>query len=110
MKDLFIFVPENHRVFLNIKTGLREYASTAGKFASAFALGSQIFVNGILNSAKLLAEKSEAAFDFGLAHPGACQTAPCTAPYFYEEDNWTDDMELAAAVLFRTYRREKIPR
>ncbi len=25
---------------------------------------------------------------------------PDTAPYFYEEDNWTDDMELAAAELF----------
>jgi hypothetical protein len=28
-----------------------------------------------------------------------CQTAPGRAPYFYEEDNWVDDMELAAAQL-----------
>jgi hypothetical protein len=28
-----------------------------------------------------------------------CQTAPGRAPYFYEEDNWHDDMELAAAQL-----------
>ncbi|NIP82760.1 MAG: hypothetical protein GWM90_27490, partial [Gemmatimonadetes bacterium] len=29
----------------------------------------------------------------------ACQTAPAAAPYFYEEENWVDDMELAAAEL-----------
>jgi hypothetical protein len=28
-----------------------------------------------------------------------CQTAPGTSPYFYEEDNWVDDMELGAAQL-----------
>jgi endoglucanase len=28
-----------------------------------------------------------------------CQTAPGTAPYFYEEESWADDMELAAAEL-----------
>jgi hypothetical protein len=28
--------------------------------------------------------------------PGFTQTAPCRAPYFYEEENWVDDMELAA--------------
>src|SRR5207302_5919784 len=35
----------------------------------------------------------------GLKKPGVCQTAPCRSPYFYEEDNWVDDMELAAASL-----------
>jgi peptidoglycan/xylan/chitin deacetylase (PgdA/CDA1 family) len=75
-------------------------ASTAGKFASAFALGSQIFNIIDPGFSKMLKEKSKAAFAFGIARPGACQTAPCTAPYFYEEDNWTDDMELAGAALF----------
>jgi hypothetical protein len=36
-----------------------------------------------------------------MAQPGVCQTAPAGAPYFYEEDNWVDDMELAAAELAR---------
>jgi endoglucanase len=76
-------------------------ASTAGKFSSAFALGSLILKNVDPGFSSLLAKKATAAFNFGLAHPGACQTAPCTAPYFYEEDNWTDDMELAGATLFK---------
>jgi hypothetical protein len=33
-----------------------------------------------------------------------CQTAPGHSPYFYEEDNWVDDMELAAAELYATTR------
>jgi hypothetical protein len=75
-------------------------ASTAGKFASAFALGSQIFNKLDPGFSSMLEKKSKAAFGFGITRPGACQTAPCTAPYFYEEDNWTDDMELAGAALF----------
>ncbi|MCX8010699.1 MAG: glycoside hydrolase family 9 protein, partial [Ignavibacteria bacterium] len=35
-----------------------------------------------------------------MKYPGVCQTAPCRAPYFYEEDNWVDDMELAGIQLF----------
>jgi peptidoglycan/xylan/chitin deacetylase (PgdA/CDA1 family) len=41
------------------------------------------------------------AFKLGKQFPGVCQTAPCRASYFYEEDNWVDDMELAAAELWR---------
>jgi hypothetical protein len=49
---------------------------------------------------RVLQSRAIDAWEFGKANPGACQTAPCTAPYFYEEDNWTDDMELAGATLF----------
>jgi endoglucanase len=90
--------PQGVFKYKNRATGI---SSTAGKFTSAFALGSQIFGKWDPEFSRLLAEKSKAAFDFGLARPGACQTAPCTAPYFYEEDNYTDDMELAAAILFQ---------
>lgn len=74
-------------------------ASTAGKFSSAFALGSQLFGNVDRTYATLLEDKAVSAFLFGLKKPGVCQTAPGRAPYFYEEDNWVDDMELAAAAL-----------
>lgn len=81
----------------NRATGI---ASTAGKFASAFAKGSEVYKKTNPEFASTLKEKAIAAFEFGLKHPGACQTAPGTAPYFYEEDNWVDDMELAAIELY----------
>jgi endoglucanase len=75
-------------------------SSTAGKFASAFALAATIMKDSDREFSELLEQKAIDAWAFGVANPGACQTAPCTAPYFYEEDNWTDDMELAGAMLF----------
>jgi hypothetical protein len=33
----------------------------------------------------------------GLSKPGVAQTASVLSPYIYAEDNWTDDMELAAS-------------
>jgi hypothetical protein len=75
------------------------WASTAGKYASAFALGAKLFAKTDPAFAKRLQERAEAAYRVGLAHPGVCQTAPGVSPYFYEEDNWVDDMELGAAEL-----------
>lgn len=82
-------------------------ASTAGKFASAFALGSVLFSTTDPAFASLMKSRAISAFDFGLARPGVAQTAPGVAPYFYEEDNWVDDMELGAAALFQLTRDEK---
>ncbi len=84
--------------YKNRATGI---ASTAGKFASAFARGAEVYKNIDTDFSKLLLTKSREAFRYGLENPGACQTAPGTAPYFYEEDNWTDDMELAAIELYK---------
>ena len=83
--------------YKNRATGI---ASTAGKFASAFALGAIAMKDFDAALSKELSCKAKDAWEFGKANPGACQTAPCTAPYFYEEDNWTDDMELAGSALF----------
>jgi hypothetical protein len=76
-------------------------ASTAGKFASAFARGSSVYKSIDPDFSELLLKRAISAFSYGLENPGACQTAPGTAPYFYEEDNWVDDMELAAIELYR---------
>lgn len=76
-------------------------ASSVAKFASAFALGASIFEKYDKNFSDQLRQRSEKAFEYALAHPGASQTAPCSSPYFYEEDNWVDDMELAAAACNR---------
>ena len=77
-------------------------SSTAGKFASAFALGAQVFEKRNSAFAKTLQQKSISAFKFGLAKPGVAQTAPMKARYFYEEDNWVDDMELGAAAIYQS--------
>ncbi len=82
---------------LNRSTGL---ASSVAKFSSAFTLGSEIFKNIDAGFASELARRGAVSYEVAKANPGACQTAPCVSPYFYEEDNWTDDMELAAAKRF----------
>ncbi len=79
-------------------------ASTAGKYASAFALASSLFGTRDPSFAARLRERAVAAFEVGKRNPGVCQGAPATAPYFYEEDNWVDDMELAAAELYALTR------
>jgi len=74
-------------------------SSTAGKFASAFALGSEVLkeFNPLLSEE--LKKKAIEAYRFGLSDLGATQTACVVSPYFYEEENWVDDLELAAATL-----------
>lgn len=76
-------------------------ASTAAKYASAFSIGVEVFNDLGEEQKELMIEKAKEAFAYGQSHPGAAQTAPCTQPYFYEEDNWADDMTLAAASLYR---------
>lgn len=75
------------------------YASTAGKYAAAFGLGASVFAKTDPAFAKILRERALAAYRLGRAHEGVCQTAPGGQPYFYEEDDWRDDMELGAASL-----------
>jgi endoglucanase len=82
----------------NRATGI---ASTAGKFSSAFALGAQIMKPYYPQYAENLKQKAIDAYHFGIKNPGVCQTAPCRAPYFYEEDNYADDMELAATQMYQ---------
>ena len=75
------------------------YASTAGKYASAMALGAMLLRDVDSGLAATLRAKAVAAYELGRRYPGVCQTAPGAAAYFYEEDNWVDDMELGAAQL-----------
>ena len=89
--------PQGVMKYKNRATGI---ASTAGKFSSAFNLGATMFQQNDKDYAEKLKRKALSAYQLGLKSPGVCQTAPCRAPYFYEEDNWSDDMELASA-LFR---------
>lgn len=85
---------------LQYKNRADGYASTAGKYASAMALGAQLLAEHDREFADTLARKARAAYELGRRYPGACQTAPGAAPYFYEEANWVDDMEHGAAQLY----------
>ncbi len=88
--------PQGLGKYKNRATGV---ASTAGKFSSAFALGSQIFSKNNPTFSASLRDHAISAYRLGLDRPGVCQTASCVSPYFYEEENWVDDMELASAAL-----------
>ncbi|MBI5727767.1 MAG: glycoside hydrolase family 9 protein [Ignavibacteriales bacterium] len=91
--------PQGMFKYKNRTTGV---ASTAGKYASSFSLGAEMLKKYYPDFASTLLQKSIEAYAFGKKYPGICQTAPCVSPYFYEEDNYTDDMELAAAQLAKT--------
>lgn len=90
--------PQQRGKFMNNATGA---ASTAGKFAAAFALGSKMWSPLDPAYAGRLREKSFTALQIGVNKPGAAQTASVLSPYIYAEDNWKDDMELGAAAIFR---------
>ncbi len=86
--------------------GLRQYknrsrglASSVAKFGSAFSLGAKILARFDAAFAAQLERKATVAYAVAKANPGNCQTVSTVSPYFYEEDNWTDDLELAAATL-----------
>lgn len=72
-------------------------SSTAGKFASAFALGSVVFSRSDPGYSELLNAKSISSLKFALQKRGVTQTVSVLSPYIYAEENWTDDLELAFA-------------
>jgi hypothetical protein len=86
------------------------HASTAGKYAATFALASRAYASTDPAFARRLRERALAAYALGVKYPGNCQTAPGRSPYFYEEENWVDDMELGAAELFALTREQRFLR
>ncbi len=86
--------PQQRGKFMNNTTGT---SSTAAKFTSAFNLGSMLFEKLDAAYARRLREKALTAYAFAKQKPGVTQTASMKSPYIYAEDNWVDDMELAAA-------------
>lgn len=87
----------------NATTGV---ASTTGKFASCFSLGGRVLKKFFPEFAEDLLSRADDAYQMGVKFPGVCQTASRVSPYIYEEDNWTDDMELAALELYRQTGKE----
>jgi len=96
--------PKTGNIFLNRTTGV---ASTAGKFASGFALGAQLFNTIDPAFAQKMRVKAQPAYHFAVERPGNTQTACVVSPYFYEEDNYVDDIELAAATFYTLTKEAK---
>ena len=98
--------PQQRGKFMNATTGT---SSIAAKFASAFALGSDVFFNESINDrgsekdryAQKLSLKAHSAFNFSYKKLGNSQTASVRSPYIYAEDNWIDDMELGTIMYYK---------
>lgn len=90
--------PQQRGKFMNATTGT---SSTAGKFASAFALGAELFLKRDIVYADTLIGKAISSFNFGTEMNGVSQTASVKSPYIYAEENWVDDFELALIQLFK---------
>lgn len=103
--------PQQRGKFMNNTTGT---SSTAGKFTSAFSLGAELYKTSDPAYSRLLTERAGSAYAFALQKPGVTQTASVKSPYIYAEDNWVDDMELAATTLqqfddaFRYAQQERL--
>lgn len=89
--------PQGLGKYINRTTGV---SSVAGKFSSSFALAAEIFKERDSTLSNLLKRKSIEAYEFAIEKPGNTQTCCLTSPYFYEEDTYVDDIELAAATIY----------
>jgi endoglucanase len=87
--------PQQRGKFWNNTTGT---SSTAGKFAAVFAFASEFYGHDTAFRSLLL-RKAFSAYYYGMAKPGYTQTVSVRSPYIYAEENWLDDMELAAAMI-----------
>ncbi len=96
--------PQGSVKYKNRSTGS---ANIAGKFSSAFSLGYRLFEKREGQFALRLRERALNAYNWGFADTGVCQTAPNRAPYFYEEQNWSDDMELAASLMLQVTENKR---
>ena len=96
--------PQQRGKFMNNTTGT---SSTAAKFTSAFALGYSIFNKLDIEFADLLRAKAFTAYAFANKKEGVSQTVSVVSPYIYEEEDWEDDMGLAATELYKLTRDKK---
>ncbi len=73
-------------------------ANIAGRSAAALAMAAQAWAGRDDLLARSASTAAVSLYALGLARPGVQPTCPAD---FYPEDTWTDDMQLAAAALYR---------
>jgi peptidoglycan/xylan/chitin deacetylase (PgdA/CDA1 family) len=93
--------PQQRGKFMNNTTGT---SSTAAKLSSSFSLGFELFNKVDTFYSNQLYEKAGSAYVYAFKKFGVTQTVSVKSPYIYAEDNWDDDMELAAVMLDRANR------
>ena len=96
--------PQQRGKFMNNTTGT---SSTAAKFTSAFVLGYSLFHKTDTVYAHLLREKAFSSFAYANKKQGVTQTVSVVSPYIYAEEDWEDDMGLAATELYRITKEKK---
>ncbi len=96
--------PQGLAEYKNTSTGV---SSIAGKFSSGFAMAARLFEDSDTEFADLLRQKALGAWTFALSDTGYTQTACNVSPYYYEESNFADDLELAAIQLYRLTGEER---
>jgi peptidoglycan/xylan/chitin deacetylase (PgdA/CDA1 family) len=93
--------PQQRGKYLNHTTGT---SSMAAKFSTCFATAQQIQASNPLFFDRTrqydFAKKSLEAWAYAHRRMGVSQTVSVRSPYIYAEENWADDMELAAASLY----------
>jgi endoglucanase len=95
------FITGKQQSFSKHKNRSTGVSSSAAKFASTFALGTKVLKSYYPEFAEKLSEKAQEAYRFAKSDLGVSQTVSIKAPYFYEEDNYVDDLELAAIQLYK---------
>lgn len=83
-------------------------ANLAGRSAATLALGYEVFINlkGYEVFAKTCLQSAQSLYEMGRQQEGYQQGNSFGAPYRYEENTWADDMEWAAAQLYKITRKE----
>lgn len=91
--------PQGLGKWKSASTGL---ANLAGRTAAALALGARVFQAGPDSVFALQCRQAAISlYKLGKKHPGFQQGNSYGAPYRYNEDSWEDDMEFAAAELYK---------
>ncbi|MEP7269248.1 MAG: glycoside hydrolase family 9 protein [Saprospiraceae bacterium] len=97
--------PQGLNKYKSQATGI---ANLAGRSAAALALGYQVWNTNHYDqsfAAKCL-QSAEELYQMAKSNPGYQQGNSYSAPYRYNEDTWTDDMEWAAAELYRATKKK----
>lgn len=96
--------PQGLNKYKSAATGI---ANLAGRSAAALALGYQVWKSKSYDAgfATKCLTAAEELYRMAKAKPGYQQGNSYGAPYRYNEDTWTDDMEWAAAELYRATKK-----